>query len=82
MKTFDFLAKKERFKPSPVQPQKPIQQKPKPKEESYGEVDNVNPAINKKQVQCIKCGFRFKANFATKTPRACPYCGRAYFNEP
>jgi len=50
-------------------------------DEDYGEIDNVSPSEDKKEVACKYCKFRFKANFSTKTPKNCPYCGRPFFAE-
>jgi uncharacterized Zn-finger protein len=55
-----------------------IAKKPR-KEEDYGEIENVSPSQNKKEVECKYCRFRFMANFESRTPKSCPYCGRAYF---
>lgn len=31
--------------------------------------------------QCSSCGFKFRLNAETKTPKNCPYCNaRVYFN--
>ena len=57
-------------------------EKKKPRlDEDYGEIDNVSPAQDKKMVNCKYCKFQFKANYATRTPKNCPYCGRPFFVE-
>lgn len=48
-------------------------------DEDYDEIENVSPSQNKKKVACKYCKFGFMANFETKTPKNCPYCGRAFF---
>jgi hypothetical protein len=48
-------------------------------DEDYGEIDNVAPSFDKRPVTCSYCKFKFKANFRTKTPKNCPYCGRPFF---
>jgi predicted Zn-ribbon and HTH transcriptional regulator len=48
-------------------------------EEGYGEIDNVAPSVEKRPATCNYCKFQFKANYATKTPKNCPYCGRRFF---
>ena len=56
--------------------------KKKPRlDEDYGEIDNVSPSQDKKMVNCKYCKFLFKANFETKTPKNCPYCGKPFFVE-
>jgi rubrerythrin len=56
--------------------------KKKPKlDDDYGEIENVSPSTSKKVVKCKYCNFQFNANFETKTPKSCPYCGRAFFVE-
>ena len=48
-------------------------------EKGYGEIDNVSPTVEKRLAICNYCKFQFKANYATKTPKSCPYCGRRFF---
>jgi len=53
----------------------------KKESDDYGVIDNVSPSYTKKEVTCKYCKFSFKVNYATKTPRKCPYCSRPYFVE-
>jgi rubrerythrin len=48
-------------------------------DDDYGEIDNVSPSFDKKMAICNHCKYQFKANYTTRTPKNCPYCGRTFF---
>ena len=50
-------------------------------DEDFEELENVSPSEDKKSAECQYCHFKFKANYATRTPKKCPYCGRNFFTD-
>jgi len=55
-------------------------EKKKPRlDDDYGEVENVSPSFDKRPAKCQYCKFEFKANYKTRSPKSCPYCGRPFF---
>jgi hypothetical protein len=48
-------------------------------EDDYGEIEHLDRVDSKRPAVCKYCKFEFKADYAKRIPKSCPYCGRAFF---